>query len=251
MTGHVHQPLRALQLVAISLLMLGACGPSGDALHEKAEYHYKLATNFFYDDNPTSAIQELYTALGHEPTHAEAHHLLGFIYFGRQDHARALQHFQAALNINPDYDEAVANMGNLQLAMEQWEASLRYFDRLLAKPLYRTPYLAHNNLGWAKYKLSRYEEARRHLEMAIFLNPGFCLAHNNLGRLHAHLGETDKALRRFEKAIDLCKDYIEPHYFLGRIYAALSAPNRARVHFEACRKLGPETPYGRRCGEAL
>ena len=245
---------RTLAAALVALCALAgapACGPSADDLQEKAQYHYKLASNFFYDENTTSAIQELYTALKYEPSHKEAHHLLGFIYMGRQDYPRALQHFQGAINVDPEFDEAVANMGNLQLAMEQWEAAIGYFDRLLARPLYRTPYLAHNNLGWAKYKLSRYAEAKQHFEMAIFLNPKFCLAFNNLGRLHAHIGETDKALAKFEKATKLCPGYVEPHYFLGRIYAALSAADRARKHFKTCNELAPDTPYGLRCGEAL
>lgn len=252
MSGPSPEVARLVTWCAVAALGLAAaCGPSNSDLKEKANYHYKLASNFFYDDNPQSAVAELFTALAADPAHSRAHHLLGFIYFGRQDYARALKHLQTALHLDPEYDEAIANMGNLQLALEQWEASLRYFEKLLDKPLYRTPYLAHNNLGWAKYKLSRFNEAKRHFEMAIFLNPTFCLAHNNLGRLHAHLGETDKALEKFQKAIQHCPGYLEPHYFLGRIYGALSAPDRARKHFKTCRDLGPDTPYGKRCGEAL
>ena len=55
----------------------------------------------------------------------------------------------------------------------------------------------------------------------------------------------------FGKAIELCPKYAEPHYFLGRIYAALDASDRARQHFATCRELAPDSPYGKKCTEAL
>ena len=241
----------------ISLLLVGTlaasagCGSSPEQLKSKANYHYKLANNFFYDKKPQAAIKELYATLEFNARHAEAHHLLGFIYMGRRDLPRALEHLRTAVAINPNFDDAVANLGNLYLAMKQWEAATIYFKRLLEKPTYKTPYLAHNNMGWALYQLGRFQEARTHMDMAVFLNPKFCLAYNNMGRLDAHMGSTKKAMNNFTKAIELCPRYAEPHYFLGRIYAALDASDRARQHFATCRELAPDSPYGKKCTEAL
>jgi type IV pilus assembly protein PilF len=240
-----------ISLFAAVMVLAAACGQSSEERIKQADYHYKLATNFFYDQNTQSAITDLYECIKLNPRHAQAHHLLGFIYFGRQDYVRAHEEFQAAITVDPEFDEAVANLGNLYLATEQWEMAVPYFERLLDRPLYKTPYLAQNNLGWALYKLGRFEEAQRHIGMAIFLNPKFCLAYNNKGRIFAHLGDTAAALEAFNKAIELCPAYAEPHYFLGRIYAALSAADRAKTHFTRCHELGPDTPYGRRCGDAL
>jgi tetratricopeptide (TPR) repeat protein len=137
------------------------------------------------------------------------------------------------------------------LAMGEWERAIPYFQQLLDKPLYRTPYLAYNNIGWAHYNLTRYDEAIKQYKMAIFMNPKFCLGHNNLGRVRAHLGDTNEALDAFGKAIELCPKYAEPHYFMGRIYLALNAANEAMKHFQTCQKLGPDSPYGKKCTEAL
>jgi len=226
-------------------------GSSDDDPKKKADFHYKLAANFFYDKKPQQAIAELYTSLKHNPKHVKAHHLLGFIYFGRQDHVRALKHLQMAVTIDPDFDNALANLGNLYLATAQWAEAIPYFERLLNKPLYRTPYLAQNNLGWALFNLGRIAEAKRYFRLAVFYKPKFCLAHNNLGRVHAKLGETRLALERFHKAVEQCPNYAEPHYFLGRIYRALAEDQRAYTHFDKCNKLAPETKYGRRCGDKL
>ncbi len=249
----------ALGFAILAILVLGAlaapaCGP-GDArtktAEEQAEFHYKLANNFFYDQNPQSALEELFRVLQIAPKHRDAHYLLGFIYFGRKDYARAQEHLAVSLEVDPDFDEAQNLMGSLYLENSKWAAALPYFYALLDKPLYPTPYLAHNNAGWALFHLGHYEQARKHYEKAIFFKPEFCLGHNNLGRLHAHVGETRSAVERFEKATELCPAYLEPHYFLARIYRALGQLERAATHFERCRKLGPETPYGRACRDAL
>ena len=237
-------------MLAFLASLLG-CAREPVNVESKADYHYQLATNLFYDQNPHAAMTELYQAIEFEADHARAHHLLGFIFFGRRDWDRSMEHLTRAVELDPDYDVAVANMGNLLLALERWAEAKPYFERLLKKPLYRTPYLAYNNLGWAAFNLGQLDEAIKAYEMALFLNPKFCLAHNNLGRLFAQQGETKRALEAFEKAVELCPKYAEPHYFLGRIFAALQAPARAAQHFTSCRDLAPESPYGIKCKEAL
>ena len=252
---HLNRRLtRAGTRLLISLLLVtsaAACGPNVQDMNSKADYHYKLANNLFYDENPQSAMEELYRALEFDQNHAKSHHLLGFIFFGRRDFPRALRHMERAVELSPDFDIAVANLGNLMLAMGEWERAIPYFQQLLNKPLYRTPYLAYNNIGWAHYNSARYEDAIKQYEMAIFMNPKFCLGHNNLGRVRAHLGDTNEALDAFAKAIELCPKYAEPHYFMGRIYLALNAQEEALKHFKTCRKIAPDSPYGKKCTEAL
>ncbi len=237
-----------LACVVVTMAFAAACGGNKvKTSEEKAEWHYKLASNFLYDKNPQSALTEAFTAIELNPNHARAHHLIGFIFFGRKDLPRALMHLQLAVRIDPGFDEAVANLGNLYLEMGDWAGAIPYFESLLAKPLYGTPWLAYNNVGWAHYKLGNLPLAERHIQMALFMNPKFCLGFNNLGRVNAHAGQTDKALENFEKATELCPQYAEPHYFLGRIYAALGATDKAKKHFEACHEAAPETEYGKKC----
>jgi tetratricopeptide (TPR) repeat protein len=240
-----------LLIGAVLMTAAAACGPSGQDISSKADYHYKLANNLFYDENPQSAMEELYQALEYDPNHAKVHHLLGFIFFGRRDFPRALRHIERAVKLDPDFDIAVANLGNLMLAMGEWERAIPSFQRLLNKPLYRTPYLAYNNIGWAHYNLGQYEESIKQYKMAIFMNPKFCLGHNNLGRVRAHLGDTNEALEAFGKATQFCPQYAEPHYFMGRIYLALNAAEEALTHFQTCQRLAPDSPYGKKCTEAL
>ena len=238
-------------LLALCLPLIVGCPDIQKVHKDKSVFHYKLANNFFYDKNMPSAIKELFEVLKHDPRHAKAHHLLGFIYFGRRDHVRALKHLQMSVTIDPDFHEAVANLGNLYLALDRWQDSIPYFEQLLNLPLYRTPYLAQSNLGWALYKLRRFKEAQRYMELAVFYEPKFCLGYNNLGRLHASTGATKGAIEHFHKALKYCPKYVEPNYFLARIYRALHINDKANEFFRRCYELAPDSPYGRKCGEAL
>ena len=83
---------RLLTSSLVALLLLSACPEQVVDMADDAEYHYKLANNFFYDKNVPSALQELYRTIELDAKHAKAHHLLGFIYFGRKEYARSLKH---------------------------------------------------------------------------------------------------------------------------------------------------------------
>lgn len=239
-----------LMLWGLSIVLTSCVGPD-QALKKESEFHYKLANNFFYNKNVPSALKELYDVLKLDPKHAKAHHLLGFIYFGRRDHVRALKHLQTAVTLDPEFHDAVANLGALYMAKERWNDAIPYFEQLLNLPLYRTPYLAQNNLGWCLFKLGRHKEAQRYMELSVFYKPKFCLGYNNIGRLHTVTGETKHAIEAFHKALKYCPKYVEPNYFLGRIYRALGVAKKARDFFTRCHGLGPDSPFGRKCGEAL
>lgn len=216
---------------------------------EKAEFHYQLANNSFYAKEITVAISDLYKALELDPNHAKAHHLLGFIYFGRKQFSDAAEHFRKALAIDPRYFEARANLGALYLSMERWQDAIDILTPLAEERLYPTPYLVHNNLGFAYFNLGDMDNALQRLRMAVFLKPEMCLAHNNLGRVYMALGQMDLAVRAFDRASRKCTDYVEPLYWLGEVYRSTGQGELARQSFEKCYELGPETPIGMKCGE--
>ena len=76
-----------------------------------------------------------------------------------------------AVELDPKFHEARANFGALRLAMEDWEGAIELLMPLTREPLYPTPYLVNNNIGWAYYNLKKYPLASKYIKMAIFLNP--------------------------------------------------------------------------------
>ncbi len=234
--------------LAVAMGALAACGGaqrSDEAA--KSDYHYRLARNYYNDRNIAMTQRELYEALKLDPRNHEALHLRGFVRMGLNDQAGAVADFKAALAVKPDFQECRNNLGTALLAEGRYEDAIEALKPLLEDPLYPTPAFAHGNIGWAYYEIKDFESARRHLEMAVFLSPRFCLGHNNLGLLYRDTGNPRGAREAFEKATRLCPTFAEPWYHLGVMLQEAGDAAGAENAFRTCAEAAPETAIGRRC----
>jgi Tfp pilus assembly protein PilF len=245
---------RAAYLLVVCSIALVACtGP--DKKEEQrlkdADMHYKLGAGYFESKQVTLAIRELTIALEGDPKHLRAHYLMGYIYMGRRDYMKAIRHFKAALTIDPKFFDAKNSLGAVYLVTEQWAEAERLFNELLEEPLYTSPELAHNNLGWLYYSTRRHHRALEHFKMATFLKPEFCLGYNNAGLAHEGLGNWAEAKQAYRRAIDLCPtNYAEPHFNLGKILQEEGDP-MAVDHFRRCVQLAGDSQLGTRCRQYL
>lgn len=236
--------------VLLALVLNGGCATAAaqdKAEVSKADFHYQLANNFFYDRDTLSAMKECYAALEIDPNHADAHHLLGFIFFGRKQYTEAITEFQKAIAGRERFYEAIANLGAVYLAQKRWAEAITQFEALTREQLYPTPSLAHVNLGWANFNLKQYPQALEHYKLALFLNPDLCLGYNNLGLLYEAMGEEALAIESLQMAADKCPKYAEPLFHLGRLLTLKGHVAEATQAFERCHELEPDTQLGRRC----
>jgi tetratricopeptide (TPR) repeat protein len=243
-------PAVGVLLVGVLLaILLNGCATAAaeEKAVSKADFHYQLANNFFYDRNTLDAMKECYAALAIDPNHADAHHLLGFIFFGRKQYPEAIEAFQKAIAGRERFYEAIANLGAVYLAQKRWGDAVAQFEKLTREQLYPTPSLAHVNLGWAFFNLKRHGEALEHYKLALFLNPNLCLGYNNLGLLYEAMGEATLAIESLQMATDKCPKYAEPLFHLGRLLSQKGQVAEATRAFERCRELEPDTQLGRRC----
>jgi Tfp pilus assembly protein PilF len=236
-------------LFLMALLLVVSCGTHNEQAKraKKAEFHYKLANGHFYENQIISALKELTTCLEITPEHPDAHHLMGFIFFGRKEYLSAERHFQKALDIRPGFHEVRANMGALLLATHRWQEAIEIIKPLVNATLYPTPWLIHNNLGYANQQLGIVQQALKYYRLALFHNPKFCLGYNNLGTLYKDMGQVNMAVENFRRAITRCKRYAEPHFHLGMLLQKQGQAQAAKREFGACFKVAPESPFGRRC----
>ena len=210
----------------------------------------------------TRSLAELITALDRDPDHPEAHHLMAVVRIARREFYEALKHAEKAVRIKPDLHEAKNTLGAIYLALCRWDDAVKLFEQLIREPRYATPYMAHNNLGWALWKLDRREEAFRQFKKAVFFNPDFCLAFNNLGLAYLEEGRTEDAEKQLRKALSVdpaCeKSYAEPHLHLARVYERAGRSTDACAQLRTCVDKAPpgeeqassgcgHSPVGKRC----
>jgi len=237
----------------ITLFLAASCssGKGETSAQKKSDYHLKLGTNCYLDQDIPCALAEFYKSIDLNPGNAKAHHMLGFVYMGRRQHSEALKHMIMAVELEPKFHEARANLGALMLAMEDWQGAIDYLLPLTREPLYPTPYLVNNNIGWAYLNLKKHALAEKYLKMALLLNPKMCLAYNNIAMVHEARRRTEDAIEAYNEAVKLCPEYQEPLFHLGVLYQRMSLHADAQRTLQKCVKLDPDARYGRRCKRRL
>lgn len=244
-------PHLVLFFFCIAMGCVTASNEKKEDMTKTADYSYKLGVGHFEAHQIPLAIRQLTVALERDPKHARAHYLMGYIYMGRRGYTKAIKHFKSSIAAKENFHDAKNALGATYLAMERWRDAEKIFAALLEEPLYGSPELAHNNLGWVHYNLRRYPRAIEHFKMAIYLQPQMCLGHNNLGLVYDKVKKYGMALRQYRKAIELCPhNYAEPHFNLGKLLQQNGDP-QAHLHFKRCVDIKPDSNLGERCRQYL
>ena len=242
---------------AVSLTLLTACG--GPAAEDSAEasrqsdFHYQLSLGHYRAREVPHAIEELTEAIRLYPANADAHFMLGFIFQGRQEYTRAIAEYRRALELRPGWFEVRNNLGSIYLATADWQEAVDIFQPLTEEPTYRTPGNAHNNLGWALFKMRRYDEAAEHFRSAVQFQPELCQGYNNQGLTYEAMGQPAEARRAYEGCIARsgCKRYSEPRYRLANLLLTSGDMEGALAQFQACADAETGTQFAESCREYL
>jgi len=112
----------------------------------------------------------------------------------------AVIHYQEALRIRPGFLQAENNLRFLQAGMASNPDLELYYDALRLNPNNDG---AHNNLGIALARQSRFREAEEHLRRAVAIAPANAEAHNNLGLVLARQARHREAVVEYQEALRL------------------------------------------------
>lgn len=242
--------IKSFIIVVLMLMLFSGCASSQKEqtkIDKQIRDDYQMALNYYEHGQTPEAIRSLALVLASDPKHADANHLMGFIRMGRGQFQEAEKHFKTALEVNPEMLNCKNNLGAVYLHLEQYEEAAIIFKELSQSPLYTSPWLAFGNLGWAYYQMGMTQEAIEETEMAIALNPDFCLGYNNLGIFYRSMDKIERAEANLNDAIKLCANYPEPHLHLGMIYSQRNDTVKAYTHFKKCADLTPRSDLGKRC----
>jgi protein O-mannosyl-transferase len=99
---------------------------------------------------------------------------------------------------------------------------------------------AHSLLGVVLAKQGHIDEAVSQLQEAIRLKPDSAEAHYNLGAALDQKGQTDQAMGQFQEALRLKPDYAEAHYNLGIVLGKKGQVDEAIRQFQEAIRLKPD-----------
>lgn len=149
-------------------------------------------------------LQDALAALGttEADRRADVHFFLGqaFERTGRFDDAAA--EFERVLALREDDSTAMNYLGYMWADRGvHLERALALIERAVAIQPNNGAYI--DSLGWAQYRLGRYEEARLSLEKAAKLTPDNATIHEHLGDVYLAMDDVTRARAAYERALQL------------------------------------------------
>lgn len=247
----MRRPTRPLLLLLLALPALtgATCSPKPDErTRDQALIHYDMGVHALESRDVRTALVELQKAVGFDPDLDLAHNALGLVYhmsYAEQD--KAIVHYRRALEINPKFSEAATNLGNVFLDQGRFDEAIPLYEQALSDILYKTPYIAENNLGWCYYKKGQIQQGIDHIKSALVPNPRFCLGHRNLGVIYSETGQVEKAAAAFAAYAKNCPEVADAHYRHGRALLGTGDHAGARKALDGCVEKAAGQPLGEDC----
>ncbi|MEQ9261114.1 MAG: tetratricopeptide repeat protein [Roseovarius sp.] len=143
---------------------------------------------------------ELYAAAGEDQWFVHYARAISFERIGAWEKAEA--DFRRALELNPDHPQVLNYLGySLVEKQEKLDEALDMIERAVARQP-NSGYIV-DSLGWALYRLGRYEEAVGHMERAAELMPTDPVVNDHLGDVLWAVGRTTEARFQWKRALSL------------------------------------------------
>lgn len=238
---------------ALVVLGLAACAhvPSaGDRM--LGENYYDQGVIAVTENRPQQAMKLFQDSIEKNPGLAEPHNALGLLYwwsFGRSVDARS--EFDQALLLKPDFADAANNLGTLLTELKDYKGARAAYEKALSEPMYRTPYVAQTNLGWALHLDGQDAAAEQTIRTALAAEPSYCVGHRQLARLLDATGREKDGETSWERFAQLCPNDPEALLRNGMLLAKRGQALDASRELTKCIEKAAARPVGRECRDAL
>jgi Tfp pilus assembly protein PilF len=230
----------ALSLLAV-LAQAACAGPRITAKErDQAAIQYDLGVEALRACDARTALEHFQQAVKTDPELEVAHAALGLTYhMSFADPLKAIAHYQKALELRPKSPEVSCNFANVYLDLGRYDEAIALYEKALEDVLYKTPFIAENNLGWCLYKKGEVQKGIDHIRTAIAANPGFCLGYRNLGLIYGEMGEPEKSAENFVLYAKNCPSSPDAQFRLGMILLKKGDKAGAKEAFLNCASQAP------------
>ena len=137
----------------------------------RARAHTELATAYYQAGQYEVALQEVRAALDADDDYLPAVNQLGLIHLALGQTEQAKKQLKRAIKLDPTDPSVNNNYGMLLCSLGDEAEAMRYFDKALNDPLYRTPEYAYVNAGVCVKNMGDYARAKQFLSRALALSP--------------------------------------------------------------------------------
>jgi Tfp pilus assembly protein PilF len=240
-----------------------------------SEKQYLLGADYFNKNLIGPALEELLKAVQLDPGNADAHNLLGLISLRKGAESEELatrtqclageelrlekqemdtqfkkaeEQFKQAVAIKPTFSEALNNLAVIAIHFGRYDEAIQFAEKALANIIYREPFAAEGNLGWAYLSKNDYARAAKTLRQALFEQPQFCVGRYRLAKVYYEQKEWDRAAEELDKVTgDKACPIQEAYHLAGLVALRRSERPRAAELFQKCVQLAPKSCLAREC----
>lgn len=268
------------QLFVVAQLGMGVltgCGPTQSRAvdADASDKRYLLGADYFQKGMVGPALEELLKAVELNPNNADAHNLLGLVWLRKAAEGEELSQraqclkgqalelekqevdaqfrkaegeFKKAITLRADFSEAWNHLAVVALHFGRYDEAIQASEKALTNIVYREPYVAHGNLGWAYLQKNDPIRAAKALRQALFEQPQFCVGRYRLAKVYYEQKEYDHAAEELEKVTGENKCPIQEAYHLaGMVSLRRQDRPRAAEMFQRCVALAPKSCLAREC----
>src|SRR3984957_11556252 len=173
------------------------------------------------------------------PNSARLHEVLGESHASDSDFPNAISEYEKALAIDPALPGVHFELGQAILRNKTDEESRQRAEQQFQAALAENPYDAHSEyeLGEINSLRSNWQDALQHYSRAAQLQPNMVDAPAGIGKGLTQLGQPDEAIKHLQEAVRLDPDDASAHYRLAQVYRALKRDEDAQREMNAFRVL--------------
>ena len=153
-------------------------------------------------------------------------------------YANAEALWQGALAANPDCWPAHYNLGLARVRQGRVNEAIAHFQTALQ--IRSDLPAAHHNLGSCYLQQGKVDEAIAQYQMALQIDPEYAEAQSNLGAALAQKGGVDEAIAHYRRALQLRPDYAEAHNNLGLALLQKGGVDEAIAQYQMALQLKPD-----------
>ena len=167
--------------IGVSVALVAGCGatPTGGVKKENAatkreeaaRVHTELGQQYLRQGKLETALGDLNKALEFDPDYIDAHTVIAVLYEQIGENSKAEEHYKRAAQLKPKGGAELNNYGWFLCKLGRYDESQGYFQRAIADPFYRTPWLALTNAGTCLLKAGKRDEAETALRAALKQSP--------------------------------------------------------------------------------
>ncbi|HEU4856611.1 MAG TPA: type IV pilus biogenesis/stability protein PilW [Rhodanobacteraceae bacterium] len=168
-----------------------------------AQTHTQLAAVYMGQGHLKEAETALNKAVGFDGKYVPAHTLLAILYWRIDRMQDADREFRKAIALDPSNGDTNNNYGRFLCERGNRQDAMKYFQRALADPFYKTPEVANTNAGSCLLKAKDYAAAAPYLHKALEGQPGYGPALLDMAQLELDRNKAFEArgyMQRFESA---------------------------------------------------